>query len=123
MENNSDIPKRDQWARFRFSVIGPLLSAPPQKGELRAELERLARKLYKNPITGEVEHLSQEDIMTLALIKKARNGDATAYQKLMDSGYGLPTQQIDVTTERPIFNGIDLNAETNNGTKQDSETA
>jgi hypothetical protein len=82
-----------------------------------------AAESIKNPITGEVEHLSQEDIMTLALIKKARNGDATAYQKLMDSGYGLPTQQIDVTTERPIFNGIDLNAETNNGTKQDIETA
>jgi len=27
---------------------------------------------------------------------------------LMDSGFGMPTQQIDVTTEKPIFNGIDL---------------
>jgi hypothetical protein len=26
----------------------------------------------------------------------------------MDSGFGMPTQQIDVTTEKPIFNGIDL---------------
>jgi hypothetical protein len=46
----------------------------------------------KNPITGEDEKLSQEDLMTLALLKKARNGDVAAYKQLMDSGYGMPTQ-------------------------------
>ncbi len=24
-----------RWARFRFSIIGPLLSAPPDKGALK----------------------------------------------------------------------------------------
>ncbi len=51
MNGNRDICNRDRWARFRFSVIGPLLSAPPEKGELRGELARLAAKLYKHPIT------------------------------------------------------------------------
>lgn len=49
----------------------------------------------KNPITGDSETMSQEDLMTLALIKKAREGDVTAYKALMDSGYGAPVQQID----------------------------
>jgi hypothetical protein len=76
----------------------------------------------KNPITGELEKLSQEDLITLAMIHKARKGDVGAYKQLMDSGFGMPTQQIDVTTEKPIFNGINLDVATNNGTNQDSET-
>lgn len=40
-------------ARFRFSVIGPLLSAPPRQGELRAALRELAARIWKHPITGE----------------------------------------------------------------------
>jgi hypothetical protein len=65
----------------------------------------------KNPITGELEKLSQEDLITLAMIHKARKGDVGAYKQLMDSGFGMPTQQIDVTTEKPIFNGIDLDVD------------
>ena len=51
----------------------------------------------KNPLTGETETMSQEDLMTLALIKKAREGDVNAYKALMDSGYGAPKQEIDNT--------------------------
>ena len=32
----------------------------------------------KNPITGELEKLSQEDLITLAMIHKARKGDVGA---------------------------------------------
>lgn len=49
----------------------------------------------KNPLTGDSETMSQEDLMTLALIKKAREGDVSAYKALMDSGYGAPVQQIE----------------------------
>lgn len=49
----------------------------------------------KNPITGHEESMSQEDIITLALIKKARKGDTQAYKALMDSGYGAPKQTVD----------------------------
>ena len=47
-----------------------------------------------NPITGEKEKLEQQDIMTLAIIKKARAGDVAAYKALLDSAYGQPLQQI-----------------------------
>jgi hypothetical protein len=58
----------------------------------------------KNPLTNQEETMSQEDLMTLALIKKAREGDVAAYKALMDSGYGAPLQQIEQTIlEQPIF--------------------
>ena len=62
----------------------------------------------KNPLTGVEENMSQEDLMTLALIKKAREGDVNAYKALMDSGYGSPIQQIDQTLEQTI-NEINVN--------------
>ena len=41
-----------RWARFRFSIIGPLLSAPPEGGELKSTLEELSKKQWRNPTTG-----------------------------------------------------------------------
>ena len=92
---------------------------PAQKGEVRNPNGRpkgaknrstIARQWLevnqslKNPLTGEQETMSQEDLMTLALIKKAREGDVTAYKALMDSGYGAPLQQVEQTiTEIPLF--------------------
>jgi len=47
-------PPHERWARFRFGVIGPLLSAPPTvRGELKSEIERLAAKTWTNPVSGE----------------------------------------------------------------------
>ena len=58
----------------------------------------------KNPLTNQDEDMSQEDLITLALIKKARKGDVQAYQKLLDSAYGAPVQQIEQTNiEQPLF--------------------
>jgi transposase InsO family protein len=38
------------WERFRFAVIGPLLVAPPQVGELQQQLRALAQKQWRHPI-------------------------------------------------------------------------
>jgi putative transposase len=43
----------EQWARFRFSVIGPLLAAPPERGDLQEELKSLAAKKWLHPISGQ----------------------------------------------------------------------
>jgi len=51
-------PHQARWARFRFSIIGPLLSAPPKKGELKAHLEALLKKKWQHPLTGEPISLS-----------------------------------------------------------------
>lgn len=62
----------------------------------------------KNPITGKEENLEQQDIMTLALIKKARNGDVSAYKELMDSAYGKIMQPTDITTKGDSLNVINI---------------
>ena len=38
-----------------------------------------------NPLTGIKELLSNEDMITLALIHKAKKGDVNAYKALMDT--------------------------------------
>ena len=38
MKKLFDPPKRDRWARLRFSVIGPLMASPPEPGGLRDAL-------------------------------------------------------------------------------------
>lgn len=64
----------------------------------------------KNPLTNQEETMSQEDLMTLALIKKAREGDVNAYKALMDSGYGAPIQQVEQTIiEQPLFPDVQEN--------------
>jgi transposase InsO family protein len=43
----------ERWANFRFAIIGPLLAAPPEQGELKAALETLAQKTWHHPVSGE----------------------------------------------------------------------
>jgi transposase InsO family protein len=44
--------KRDRWARLRFSIIGPLLAAPPAPRELSAALSALAARAWRHPRSG-----------------------------------------------------------------------
>jgi putative transposase len=39
------------WARFRFSVVGALLSSPPARGALQAAIGSLAEKTWSHPVT------------------------------------------------------------------------
>ena len=41
------------WAPLRFAVVGPLLAAPPERGELGPEITKLSLKLWRHPETGE----------------------------------------------------------------------
>jgi putative transposase len=40
------------WARFRFSVVGSLLSSPPARGALKTAIGCLAEKAWSHPVTG-----------------------------------------------------------------------
>ena len=54
MEKEADQGRsHERWAHFRFSVIGPLLAAPPARGELQARLQELAAKKWRHPLSGE----------------------------------------------------------------------
>lgn len=98
--------KEDNLKMFS-SEYQPAKNGRPKGAKNRSTIARKwleVNQSLKNPLTGESETMSQEDLMTLALIKKAREGDVTAYKALMDSGYGAPLQQIEQTNiEQPLF--------------------
>src|SRR5881296_1972831 len=52
-ETSSTSRFHERWAHFRFSVIGPLLAAPPARGQLQVQLQELAAKKWRHPISGE----------------------------------------------------------------------
>ena len=38
------------WEDFRFAIVGPLLAAPPEQGQLQAVLRELASKQWAHPL-------------------------------------------------------------------------
>lgn len=62
MATGNDTPMRVQWARLRFSIIGPLLSAPPEDGELKTRIEELAARAWVHPSNGQSTRFSFKTI-------------------------------------------------------------
>ena len=100
------MPNLDNLTPFEKGSV-PNPNGRPKGSKNRSTIARKwleTMQQSKNPITGEDETLTQEDLMTLALIHKARKGDVNAYKQLMDSGYGLPKQTVENTiVEQPLF--------------------
>jgi putative transposase len=89
MPGKDSAPARVKWAQFRFSVVGPLLSAPPRQGHLRAELERLAAKEWRHPISGQPKMLAYSTVQRWyyqALRERANPVDALARKVRKDCG-------------------------------------
>ena len=83
----------------------------PKGSRNRSTIARLwleTTQKAKNPITGVEETLSQEDLGTLAMVKKMRDGDVSAYKALMDSCYGAPKQTTDTNLNVSDFDVKDL---------------
>jgi transposase InsO family protein len=53
MTDSASPRSSERWAHLRFSIIGPLLAAPPAAGELKAEIEVLADKTWRHPVNGQ----------------------------------------------------------------------
>lgn len=62
MADREHAPARMRWARLRFSIVGPLLAAPPEPGELGVKLRELAARTYRHPTTGQPEQYSVSTI-------------------------------------------------------------
>ena len=96
--NNTDMNKEDNLKPAWNKGESGNPNGRPKGSKNRSTIARQwleVNQNLKNPLTGVNETMSQEDLMTLALIKKARDGDVNAYKALMDSGYGAPVQQIE----------------------------
>ena len=78
--DHQPIRSADAWARLRFSVVGHLLAAPPGHGKLRREIEALAEREWRHPITGELVRFSAATIERWYY--QARNGGADPVAKL-----------------------------------------
>ena len=53
MPRQPAVRSHERWAHLRFAVVGPLLASPPAPGELKAELARLAARVWQHPISGQ----------------------------------------------------------------------
>lgn len=61
-EEKTNKSAHQRWAEFRFGVVGGLLSAPPPKGELAREIQKLSSKLWKHPLTGKPKRCGRSTI-------------------------------------------------------------
>ncbi len=91
-KNNADT-RQARWARFRFSIIGPLLSAPPDSGELKSTLKTLSEKEWRHPITSLPVKFSvstlerwfyraKRDVDPVGILRTKRRTDASVSRKL-----------------------------------------
>lgn len=75
MSGTHDTSMRLLWARFRFSIVGTLLSDPPEHGLLRERLQALARKSWRHPTTGEAVRFGVSTIERWYYIAKGNEQD------------------------------------------------
>ena len=74
------------WARFRFSVVGSLLSSPPARGTLQAALCSLADKTWSHPVTG-------RDVQFAAVAADDRVLEAPARSAQVDERAGFDARR------------------------------
>jgi len=83
----------DRWARLRFAIIGPLLAAPPPRGELQQKLLALSRCQWKHPVNGTDSYFSVSTIERwfyaarlaadpVAALRRQRRSDAGRARRL-----------------------------------------
>ena len=72
----------DRWARLRFSIIGPLFSAPPEKGGLRKALEALVEKNWIHPVNGTTIRFSFATIERWYYAARKANDPVAALRRL-----------------------------------------
>lgn len=103
-ENNKELTGREK-SKANLIKFGPGNNANPLGRPVGSRnRSTIARKWLDfeisrtNELTGDIEKLTAEELITLAMIKKAASGDSKAYQALMDSGFGKPVQSTDITS-------------------------
>jgi putative transposase len=66
------------WARFRFSVVGSLLSSPPARGALKTAIRALAEKTWSHPVSGRDVHFSAVTIERWYYTARRKHDDPVA---------------------------------------------
>jgi len=94
MSDDHHLSEHERWARLRFALVGPLLVAPPDSGELRAALQALAARTWRHPVSGEPMHFGfstlerwyyaakRAKVDPLAALRSSRRADAGQHRRL-----------------------------------------
>jgi transposase InsO family protein len=90
MPHDSSVRGPERWAHLRFSVVGPLLASPPDPGQLQGELERLAQKLWRHPISGQPVHFAVSTIERWYYQARAGNDPVGVLRRKRRSDSGQP---------------------------------
>lgn len=78
-----------RWAHFRFSIVGPLLSAPPEQGALQQALNELAQKTWTHPITGKKVCFAQATLERWYYLALQNNDPVSALRTKKRTDLGL----------------------------------
>jgi len=86
MVKEMDRPRR--WAEFRFSVIGGLLSSPPEPGELKTIIKELSERSWRHPIGQQPYQISVPTIERWYYKAKRSKSPVTTLQRGTRSDIG-----------------------------------
>lgn len=62
MTHRDDVDPKQARAQLRFSIVGHLLAAPPDRGELDSALDELSKREWRDPVTFELVRFSKKAI-------------------------------------------------------------
>jgi putative transposase len=79
---------RVRWARLRFQILGPLMAAPADEGELKARLEQLASRHWRHPTTGESIRFSFKTLERWWYVARAASDPLAALARKVPSHAG-----------------------------------
>ncbi len=88
MADDTTTPARVRWARFRFGIIAPLLSSPPEPGELGASIAALAARRWRHPTTDEVIRFSAKTIERWFYTARGQQDPIVALERKVPSHAG-----------------------------------
>ncbi len=78
----------EAWAQFRFSVVGALLAAPPEPGELRRAIAELAAREWRHPTRVEPFRIAYPTIERWYYIARRAAHPVAALRKSVRSDRG-----------------------------------
>jgi len=99
-KSNGEYTVETRWAHFRFSIIGPLLSAPVEKGMLQQALSDLATKNWQHPITGTTVCFSKVTIERWYYLALNKNDPVKALHTKKRSDFGIHKRMSDVLKQK-----------------------
>lgn len=99
MKTSGETSARLRWARLRFSIIGPLLSAPPEPGNLAKQIALLATRDWRHPATGEPMQISSKTIERWYYLARAENDPIRALERKVPSHAGIHWSLSEATKE------------------------